>query len=251
MYQRNGFNQPYPNEEYQYYSGNMQYQTPHVYGPNNRGFGNQNREYGPPPGNYNPNYQGSYGIPYNYRYDDEYYDDDYYGYNDDYRYDDYYRGDGYYNYSHMGYGPYCGWMPNRPRWRNRGNIGPMGYSRPKGGFLRNLFNPGPSPYYNPMGSRGFWGNWWNPDTIPNLLNTPMVNNFFRGVGIAATGIFLAPTLARAIRPIVVQAVQGVMSITDELKTVVSDAKEDIEDMFAEANWDRINFDEKNQNQKQN
>ncbi|MFZ5945915.1 MAG: hypothetical protein ACOYVD_17630 [Bacillota bacterium] len=204
-------------------------------------------------------------------YDEDFYNRDY----DDY-YPHYRPGFGF--HARGNYGPFCAPYYNRPggfwqRWRNwwnpwgRATNRPMGYgpwSNPGMMTMNRPMNPGywPSqdmmnrpvnPGYwpgqemmnRPMGQmgEGFFRNWWNPGTIPNFLNSPRVNNFFRGVGLAATGLFLAPSLARAVRPLVVQTVQGVMSATDELKTIVSDAKEDIEDMFAEANWDRINFED--------
>ena len=165
--------------------------------------------------------------------------------NPDYDYRDYDEDDDYYKYGYRGgYGPYCYYHPRgyyHHRFYQRGYPPYMGYNPPPG-----------DPYFNrPMGSMGgFWRNWWNPETIPNFINNPRVNNILRGIGIATVGMFLAPSIARALRPIAVQTVQGVLGLTDELKTIVTDAKEDIEDMFAEANWDRINFDEE-KNRKDN
>ena len=80
----------------------------------------------------------------------------------------------------------------------------------------------------------------DPNFIPGLLQRPRVNNFFRGVGIATVGMILAPSVARAVRPVIVKAVQGAMTASEEIKSIFADAKEDIEDIFAEAKWDGNN-----------
>lgn len=202
---------------------------------NRRGYGNYN----------NPGYGSFYGPGagrgYGPGFNQNYYN------NPDYDYREYDEDDDYYKYAYRGgYGPYYNYHPRGyyyHRFYQRGYPYPpyMGYNTPPG-----------DPYYNrPMGSMGgFWRNWWNPETIPNFINNPKVNNILRGIGIVTVGMFLAPSIARALRPIAVQTVQGVLGLTDELKTIVTDAKEDIEDMFAEANWDRINFDEE-KNKKDN
>lgn len=92
--------------------------------------------------------------------------------------------------------------------------------------------------YGPYKGRG----WFDPDFLYSMMRNPRTNNFFRGVGMATIGILLAPPIARALKPLAVQAVHGVTSIVDELKGVVSDAREDIEDIFADGNWGNMEHD---------
>lgn len=86
---------------------------------------------------------------------------------------------------------------------------------------------------------GSWMNWANPNVLSNFIQKPKVNNFLRGVGIAAVGLVLAPSVAKTLRPVIVKAVRGAMTASEEIKSIFSDAKEDIEDIFAEAKWDGV------------
>jgi hypothetical protein len=155
-----------------------------------------------------------------------------------------YDNDDYDDYYHLHLHPHYQYGPNPYHYRQGYGYG-YGYGHPSYYNMGN-FN---APYYHRP--PGFWSNWWNPGFFSGFLNSPRVNNFLRGVGLVTIGMFVAPSIARAFRPLAVQAVQGVMSVTDEVKTVFSDAKEDIEDMFAEAKWDRINFDEEKTKRKDN
>jgi hypothetical protein len=179
-YQRNNYNQPYPNGEYQYYGGNMHYQIPPRYGLSNSNVNDRNYRYNNRDnyGNNYPGYKGRYGDPYGYnqgyrpfgnqynesnRYDDEF-EYENYGYIEDFG-DEYYqyRGDGYFNYPLVNW-PHCSWYLGGPRWgrnHNRWNPWAVPYGRPmaRGGFWRNLFNLGAVPFCNPMvpvGPRIFW-----------------------------------------------------------------------------------------------
>lgn len=133
----------------------------------------------------------------------------------------------------MGYGGYDGYGGPMGYGRGMGYGGPMGYD----GY------GGPMGYGAPMGLRG----WWYGTVMPTLFQNPRVNNFFRIIGMVTVGMVVAPSLARALRPVAVQAVQGVMGVTEEVKGIFSDAKEDIEDIFAEAKWDRAGMDEEQKN----
>jgi hypothetical protein len=92
----------------------------------------------------------------------------------------------------------------------------------KGGYMRDMMGMGRMD--------GFRG-------VANWLNTPKVNNFFRGVGLLTVGIILAPTLAKVLRPLAVSTVQGAMGVVGDMKGIVTDAKDEVEDIFAEAKWD--------------
>ncbi|MCX7922609.1 MAG: DUF5132 domain-containing protein [Clostridia bacterium] len=181
----------------------------------------------------NPNYQRSYGqnmqgnyrgdyrmnYPANYQGDYAHYHPYPHHYHHDHDHElDYYDGDGYYNY--RGNRPYAAYGPNTYGGRYRQNYDCCSNQ-------------------TMMGS-GSWMNWMNPRFIPNLIQSPRVNNFLRGVGIATVGMILAPSVARTLRPLVVKAVQGAMTATEEIKGIFADAKEDVEDIFAEAKWDGSN-----------
>jgi hypothetical protein len=186
----------------------------------------------------NPNYQLNYNQPpiNNYRGDDRMnYPGNYrgdvrmnypvnYGGEDDYMY----------NCPHPYYHDDCDcdyYEAGRPYYRGYRN-----YRRPRAGYgYPNMQYC--DPYYN----QGMMPNsWWNPNAITDFINRPRVNNFFRGVGIAAVGLILTPAISRTLRPIVVKAVQGAMAASDELKSIFVDAKEDVEDIFAESKWEGAN-----------
>lgn len=91
------------------------------------------------------------------------------------------------------------------------------------------------PYgYQPM---GLWPGIFRPGYFSYLLNTPRVNNFFRAIGLLSVGLLLVPSVARAFRPLAVSAVEGALKVSEEVKNIFTDAKEDIDDIFAEAKWE--------------
>jgi hypothetical protein len=90
------------------------------------------------------------------------------------------------------------------------------------------------------GPFGFLRNWISYNPVTNWARSPRGTSFLRGLGIATAGIILAPAVIRTIRPLAVQAVHGVMSIVGEMKGVVADAREELEDIFADAKWDNMN-----------
>lgn len=179
------------------------------------------------PNNYSTNYRDGYVNNYSMNYSNNYpnnYPSNYRAGND--------YGDGYpcpNYYDDYDYDDCC--EPRRPYYG-----GPRPYGRPRvGAWCANM--RGYDPYYN----YGMMPNsWWNQRMITDFINRPKVNNFFRGVGIATVGLILAPSVARTLRPIVVKAVQGVMNTSDEFRNIFADAKEDIEDIFAESKWEGSN-----------
>ncbi|MDW7675322.1 MAG: hypothetical protein SCK28_12395, partial [Bacillota bacterium] len=86
--------------------------------------------------------------------------------------------------------------------------GPHGYHHGHGHYYGGYHHPhehmnyyGPNnPYYYNRPPQGLWRSWLNPDFIPNMLQNPRVNNFLRGVGLVTIGMFVAPSVARALRP---------------------------------------------------
>ena len=211
------------------------------YNPNNRpGFNNSvyQANYNENPRNY---YRGddrmNYPMYYSTNYPNGYRMEDDYGYRSSYPkyYDDYdcdcdcYElGRPYYGGGRPYRGPRAGaWYPNMR-------------------CCDQYYNYGTMPNYGMMPN-----SWWNQRMITDFINRPRVNNFFRGVGIATVGLILAPSVARTLRPIVAKAVQGVMNTSEEFRGVFADAKEDIEDIFAEAKWEGNNNERYNSGENEN
>jgi hypothetical protein len=182
-------------------------------------------------GNYMPNNQAQ---SYNYHPHHEYPHHDHPHHYYHHGYGPYYGGGGYgmnqpgFNYGGGGYGM------NQPGFKYGG--GGYGYGMNQPGFNYGGGNMyGGSPFgFSPM---GFWPNILTPGYFSSVLNTPRVNNFFRGIGILTVGMLLVPSVAKAFRPLAVSAVEGAMSISDEVKNIFTDAREDVEDIFAEAKWE--------------
>lgn len=127
--------------------------------------------------------------------------------------------------------PYHGYEREQCYYPNHGDYGHYGYSG--GGYdcapgYGNRYGAGPYRDGRP---------WLGPNAFTHFINRPGVNNFLRGVGIAAIGLLLAPSIARIARPIIVKTVQGAVVATEEMKGFYSDAKEEAEDIFAEAKWE--------------
>ncbi|MDW7651335.1 MAG: hypothetical protein SCK29_05215 [Bacillota bacterium] len=123
-----------------------------------------------------------------------------------------------------------GYNMNQPAFGGYNYNQPYPYGSPN----YNMY-PG-NPYGNPMGN---WSNIFNPGYLSYLLRGPKVNNFFRSVGMVTVGLLLVPSVARAFRPLVVSAVEGAFSVSEEVKNIFADAKEDMDDIFAEAKWEDV------------
>lgn len=82
-------------------------------------------------------------------------------------------------------------------------------------------------------------NWLYYNPVTSWASGPMGTSFFRGLGIVTAGIVLAPAIVKTIRPLAMQAVHGAMSIVGEMKGVVADAREELEDIFADAKWENL------------
>jgi len=137
-----------------------------------------------------------------------------------------------YPYYHHDHDHYCDYYYNNMYYNRR--------SRPMMRPRRMPVNP-PMQEYDYDCYQGMPQNpWWNQNMLNDFINRPNVNDFLRGVGIATVGLILAPTVAKTLRPILVKAVQGAMTASEELKSVFVDAKEEFEDIFAEAKWEGNN-----------
>ncbi|MDF2615175.1 MAG: hypothetical protein K0S71_2961 [Clostridia bacterium] len=206
-------------------------------------FNMRNRRYG-----YGRGYRSNYNTPYPINYNAARGEEDM-NYQTNYpaNYQPYYERDDddcYYPH-HYNYGPCCDYYDSCRPYYNRGNRYNMrysgsgygngyGYGRPNmQGYDPNCY---PTMPQNTM---------WNANYISDFISRPRVNNFLRGVGIATIGLMVAPAIARTFRPVLVKTVQGAMVASDEIKGVFSDAKEDVEDIFADAKWGANNENNRN------
>lgn len=164
----------------------------------------------------------------------------------DYTYDDHpnHYHYGYHDYPHNRYQDHSDYDHHNRGYYHRGYPGHGYYHHgyPGHGYHHNDYchndHHDYHHYYGPSMGRG----WFDPDYLRSMMRSPMTNNFFRGVGVATIAMLLAPPIAKALKPLAVQAVHGVTSIVDELKGVVYEAREDIEDIFAEGKWSNMEHD---------
>lgn len=215
--------------------------------------------YNQPQGNPNARAASQYYNEYDYYQANPYYHQDY-----DHEHHDYHH---YHEDDHDYYNPYAmGGYPEEMGDYRRGmrtpgyGMGPQGYGMPSRGYGRAPRGYGMGPGGYGMGPRGYgmgpggygmgpygrpmspWRSWLTSNFVSDWIRSPRAGNIFRGIGIATAGIILAPSIAKAIRPLVVQAVHGAMSVVGEFKGIVADAKEDIEDIFADAKWENMKED---------
>lgn len=182
------------------------------------------------PGDYG-NARGYGGVRRNYPYYS--YHERYHEGHQDYRHNRYhdYGDNDYHHLGYHGHGYYHRGYPG-PGYYHRGYPGPGYYHH---GYHHNDYCHNDHydyHHYGPSRGRG----WLDPEYLSSIMRSPTTNNFFRGVGVATIAMLLAPPIAKALKPLAVQAVHGVTSIVDELKGVVYEAREDIEDIFADGKW---------------
>jgi hypothetical protein len=86
---------------------------------------------------------------------------------------------------------------------------------------------------NQLHNRGSWRY-----RINSALASPEGRGFKWGVGSALLLLFLLPSLGKSLRPITKWAVGESMELTDKIQKMAATVKEDIEDLVAEAQFDR-------------
>lgn len=75
--------------------------------------------------------------------------------------------------------------------------------------------------------------------MSHRLKSPSNKNFAYGVGVALLGALLFPTLKESLHPVAMKAVQGVKDLSEQAKGLLSSVKEDMEDMVAEAEFEKL------------
>ncbi|OPX84108.1 MAG: hypothetical protein A4E53_03883 [Pelotomaculum sp. PtaB.Bin104] len=87
------------------------------------------------------------------------------------------------------------------------------------------------------GSRGFMGPFWNRATSP--LRDIDRRSFGWGAGAALLGLLLLPSVAKSVRPLICKAMEEAMEMNERVQGVFAQAKEELEDIVAEANFNKL------------
>lgn len=75
--------------------------------------------------------------------------------------------------------------------------------------------------------------------MSHRLKSPSNKNFVYGVGVALLGALLFPTLKESLHPVAMKAMQGVKDLSDQAQGLLSGVREDIEDLVAEAEFEKL------------
>lgn len=75
--------------------------------------------------------------------------------------------------------------------------------------------------------------------MSHRLKSPSNKNFVYGVGVAVLGALLFPTLKESLHPIAMKAMQGVRDLSEQAQGLLSGVREDMEDLVAEAEFERL------------
>lgn len=75
--------------------------------------------------------------------------------------------------------------------------------------------------------------------MSHKLKSPSNKNFAYGVGVALLGALLFPTLKESLHPVAMKAMQGVRDLSDQAQGLLSGVREDIEDLVAEAEFEKL------------
>lgn len=75
--------------------------------------------------------------------------------------------------------------------------------------------------------------------MSHRLKSPSNKSFAYGVGVALLGALLFPTLKESLHPVAMKAMQGVRDLSDQAQGLLSGVREDIEDLVAEAEFEKL------------
>ena len=75
--------------------------------------------------------------------------------------------------------------------------------------------------------------------LSNLLQSREAKGFGLGVGAAVLGFLFWPVIKRSARPVTKVVVAGAMAAGDRVRTAVAELKEGLEDVVAEAQFERM------------
>lgn len=66
-----------------------------------------------------------------------------------------------------------------------------------------------------------------------------LRGFSLGLGAAVLGFLLVPATRKALRPVLVAGLRGLMDLADQAKVSLATAREELEDIVAEAQFERL------------
>lgn len=75
--------------------------------------------------------------------------------------------------------------------------------------------------------------------MSHRLRSPSNKNFIYGISVAVLGALLLPTLKESLHPIAMKAMQGVRDLSEQAQGLMSGVREDIEDLVAEAEFQKL------------
>ncbi|MBC8015842.1 MAG: hypothetical protein H7X79_08870 [Sporomusaceae bacterium] len=75
--------------------------------------------------------------------------------------------------------------------------------------------------------------------MSHRLKSPNNKNFAYGVGVALLGALLFPTLKESLHPVAMKAMHGVRELSEQAQGLLSGVREDIEDLVAEAEFEKL------------
>jgi hypothetical protein len=75
--------------------------------------------------------------------------------------------------------------------------------------------------------------------LTHQMRTTPGRNVTLGLGIAILGVLMLPTVRDTLRPIALRAFQGVMDLSEQAQGLVAGMKEDLEDIVAEAQFEKL------------
>jgi|GEM_PF-1514202 len=75
--------------------------------------------------------------------------------------------------------------------------------------------------------------------MSHRLKSPRNKNFAYGVGVALLGALLFPTIKDSLHPVIMKAMQGVRGLSEQAQGFMSGVREDIEDLVAEAEFEKL------------
>ncbi|BBB92643.1 hypothetical protein MAMMFC1_03338 [Methylomusa anaerophila] len=75
--------------------------------------------------------------------------------------------------------------------------------------------------------------------ISHQMRSPAGKSVVLGLGAAVLGFLLLPTVRKALHPVAVKAMQGIMEFSEQAQGMMAGVKEDIEDLVSEAEFERF------------
>jgi hypothetical protein len=75
--------------------------------------------------------------------------------------------------------------------------------------------------------------------MSHRLKSPSNKSFAYGVGVAVLGALLFPTIKESLHPVAMKAMQGVRDLSEQAQGLLSGVRENIEDLVAEAEFERL------------